>query len=266
MSENQTTVLIIDDQPDFLDTIAERVELKGFKVLKAKDGEEALKMCAQEDFQLAVVDYKLPDIDGLELITKLKTEKPEVETVLLTAYGDDKLREATTALNSAYGEKQDMHTFWKYLDALSQKPTALLVDDDAAFLETISQRMELKGFNVLTAETAEEALETVRSKEVHFAVVDLKLPDMDGLVLITRLKAEKPDIQTMLLTAYGAEKVKMATEAINTSYHEKQNMGSFWAAVKRWSMSVEKHMAAIGMATGGDLDSARQIEDEKDKE
>ncbi len=260
MCEKKATVLLVDDKKEFLETLAERVRLKGFNTLEAGTGAEAIKLAAENDIDLAVVDLKLPDMDGLDVITRLKRDKPGLETLLLTGYGSDKLREASDALNTAYFEKQDMTGFWAFLAGFSRRPVFLVVDDEDAFLDTVAQRVLLKGFEVHTASSGAEALEIAVREKIDFAVVDLKLGDMDGLDLITKLKREQPGMQTMLLTAFGSDKLREATKALNTEYFEKQGMSSFWAFLKRIPRRFEDAMAAAGMATGGDLDNAEAID------
>jgi DNA-binding NtrC family response regulator len=97
------------------------------------------------------------------------------------------------------------------------------------------------------------------------AVVDQRMPDMDGLVVITKLKEIDADIQALLLTGHGDEKLKEATEALNSSYFEKEDMGKFWGFVRKVLQSLETSMAAAGMATGGDLEDAVDIESRKAK-
>jgi DNA-binding NtrC family response regulator len=91
------------------------------------------------------------------------------------------------------------------------------------------------------------------------------MPDMDGLVVITELKKIDADIQTLLLTGHGDEKLKEATEALNASYFEKADMGKFWGFVRKMLRSLETSMAAAGMASGGDLQDAADIETHKAK-
>lgn len=264
MSEKKPIVLLVDDKKQFLETLSERVGLKGFETLEAENGAQALELAAGNEIDLAVVDLKLPDMDGLELITKLKREKPGLETLLLTGYGSDKLREASEALNTTYFEKQDMSGFWAFLGGFTKRPAFLIVDDEESFLDTVSQRVLLKGYEVHTATSGEEALKIAEKETIDYAVVDLKLGDMDGLVLITRLKSIQPGMQTMLLTAFGSDKLREATKALNTEYFEKQDMGGFWSFLKKVPRRLEKAMAAAGMATGGDIDDAEAMDHEKD--
>jgi ActR/RegA family two-component response regulator len=145
---------------------------------------------------------------------------------------------------------------------MAKKIKVLLVDDEKEFLESLSERFELRGFEVYKAQSGLEALKLAQKTKVHAAVVDLKMPDMDGLVTITKLKEMQPKIQTILLTGFGNEKVKQATEALESDYFEKGQMGSFWDFIKRLPQRLEDTMAAAGMATGGDIDDAKKLDEE----
>ena len=143
------------------------------------------------------------------------------------------------------------------------KRRILLVDDERKFLETIADRIRLKGFEPLMATSGKAALDLAREHKIHAAVVDLKMPDMDGLVTITKLKELHPEIRTVLLTGFGDEKVKEAAKALESSYFEKDRMGSFWHFMKRLQGSLEDSMAAAGMASYGNLEDAAKIEKER---
>jgi DNA-binding NtrC family response regulator len=86
------------------------------------------------------------------------------------------------------------------------------------------------------------------------------MPDMDGIVVITNLNDIEPSIQTMLLTGHGDDKLREATQALNAQYFEKEEMNKFWSFIRRNLQRLEKHMAAAGMATGGDIEDALDIE------
>ena len=145
---------------------------------------------------------------------------------------------------------------------MAKKIRVLLVDDEKEFLESLSERFELRGFEVYKAQSGSEAIRVVEKNKIHAAVVDLKMPDMDGLVTITKLKEIQPKIKTILLTGFGSEKVKQASEALESDYFEKGQMGSFWDFIKRLPQRLEDTMAAAGMASGGDIDDAKKIDEE----
>jgi len=261
MKEKQINILLVDDDPKFLASLADRAKLKGFNVLTAENGTMALEIAQKNTIHVAVVDQQMPDIEGLVVITKLTTMTPDIHTVLLTGQGDDKLKEATQALNSKYFDKGEMGSFWDFLSNLPiGNVNILLVDDNQNFINTLAARIRMKGYEPLIALNGKEAIEIARSNKIHMAVVDQQMPDMDGLVVITKLKGIDPQIKTLLLTGHGDEKLKEATQALNSQYFDKEDMNAFWRFVRKSLQSIEKHMAAAGMATGGDLDNAVKME------
>jgi len=141
----------------------------------------------------------------------------------------------------------------------------LLVDDEKKVLDSIAERIRLKGFEPFPVTSGKEALKIARKTKFYAAVVDLKMPDMDGLTTITKLKEIHPQIKTVLLTGFGDEKVKEAAEALNSDYFEKDQMGGFWSFMKRLQKNLEDTMAAAGMANGGDLEDAVRIRKDKRK-
>ena len=77
-------VLIVDDEEDFLEVMAERIRIQGMEVLTAASAEEALKMIAKESYDAVIMDFMMPAIDGFKALKLLKEKKPEVQIILLT--------------------------------------------------------------------------------------------------------------------------------------------------------------------------------------
>jgi len=261
MNDKKKNILLVDDNVKFLTSAAERAKLKGFTVFTAENGKEALAIAEKNKIHVAVVDQQMPDMEGLVVITQLKKIIPELRTILLTGHGDNKLREATEALNSTYFDKEEMGRFWDFLSHLPLGSiNFLLVDDNENFANTLAERIRLQGYEAIVALNGQEALQIARSNKIQLAVVDQRMPDMDGLVVITKLKEIDPDIDTLLLTGHGNEKLREATQALNSHYFEKEEMNRFWSFIRKNLLRLEKHMAAAGMATGGDIEDALDIE------
>ncbi len=81
-------VLLVDDERDFADALAERLQARGFRVTTAYDGEEALRLAAGLDFDVAVLDVNLPGMDGLALLRELRALRPQAEALMLTGSND----------------------------------------------------------------------------------------------------------------------------------------------------------------------------------
>lgn len=82
-------VLIVDDDPDFCRTMTKTLELKGYPVMAAGSGEEAIQLAGSIPFQVAFIDVKLPAIDGLETCLRLKDINAEMVVIMMTAYRDE---------------------------------------------------------------------------------------------------------------------------------------------------------------------------------
>ena len=85
---------------------------------------------------------------------------------------------------------------------LVESPSLLITDDDAGFRETLRGVFEPEGFRTLLAEDGEEALQIVRSKEVHLMLLDMHMPKLTGLETLRRVKQLKAIIPCILLSAH----------------------------------------------------------------
>lgn len=90
----------------------------------------------------------------------------------------------------------------------------LLVDDEAEFLEALSERMRVRGMDVVTSASARDALETVEQGAFDAVVLDLMMPGMDGLEALRILKQKDPKLQVILLTGHAT--VEKGVEAIKS--------------------------------------------------
>jgi two-component system response regulator RegA len=79
----------------------------------------------------------------------------------------------------------------------------LIVDDNKTFLQRLARAMEMRGFDVTAAESAEEGMSVVENQPPAYAVVDLKMRDGSGLDVISALKQRRPDSRAIILTGYG---------------------------------------------------------------
>ena len=139
-SSKDITILLVDDEKKFLDSISERIRLKGFEPLSVSSGEEAIDIAKKTNIDMAIVDLNMPGIDGLTTITKLKELHPAIKTVLLTGYGNEKIRKAAQALESSYFEKDEMKRFWSFMRQFASKSGMIIIqppsgEEEAADIE-----------------------------------------------------------------------------------------------------------------------------------
>lgn len=85
--ERVIKLLIVDDETRFLNAIAQRLTKRGFDVRTAENGEDAMRMARSEKFDIALLDLRMPGMDGGEVLKVLKEEHQFLEAIILTGHG-----------------------------------------------------------------------------------------------------------------------------------------------------------------------------------
>jgi DNA-binding response OmpR family regulator len=87
-------LLLVDDEHEFVETLADRLKMRDLDARIAHDGEEALTAVKREEPDVVVLDLKMPGIDGIEVLRQVKQAYPNVEVIILTGHGSKKDEEA----------------------------------------------------------------------------------------------------------------------------------------------------------------------------
>lgn len=82
-------VLLVDDEREFVQTLSERLQMRDMGSAVAYDGESALELVNEDEPEVMILDLKMPGIDGLEVLKKVKKSRPEIEVIILTGHGSD---------------------------------------------------------------------------------------------------------------------------------------------------------------------------------
>jgi two-component system OmpR family response regulator len=81
-----TKVLIVDDEPEYLEVMAERLAGRGFVVDQAQNGNQALEKIDEAKYDVIVLDFMMPGMDGLETLKRIRAQKPDLQVILLTGH------------------------------------------------------------------------------------------------------------------------------------------------------------------------------------
>lgn len=98
----EAKVLLVDDEQDFLETLSNRLEMRGLKVNSVTSGEQAVVQAQDEDYDAIVVDLSMPGIDGLETLKRIKADNPNAEIIMLT--GQASIRSGVEAIKLGAGD------------------------------------------------------------------------------------------------------------------------------------------------------------------
>lgn len=110
-------LLIVDDEEEFLESIAKRLEMRDFDVTTASRGAQAVEIARKEKFDLALLDLKMPGMDGKQVLEILKNEHKYLEVIILTGHGSVDSAIDCTKLG-AFGYLPKPYELEKLLDTL----------------------------------------------------------------------------------------------------------------------------------------------------
>jgi two-component system response regulator CpxR len=116
-------LLLVDDEREFVKTLSERLLMRDVHSATAYDGESALNILTEDEPEVMILDLKMPGIDGIEVLRKVKTTRPEVEVIILTGHGSEADRELCLSLGAfAYLQKPvDIDVLTETLKEANQK-------------------------------------------------------------------------------------------------------------------------------------------------
>lgn len=104
--QTPSKVLLVDDEREFVQTLSERLIMRDMGSAVAYDGESALTMIEEEEPEVMILDLKMPGIDGIEVLRRVKSTRPDIEVIILTGHGSEEDRKQCMALGAfAYLQK-----------------------------------------------------------------------------------------------------------------------------------------------------------------
>jgi len=116
-SDNTIKILLVDDEEKFLQTVSERLSIKGFKVTTAINGNDAIKAAQKDKFDVAILDLQMPGTSGEELLKMLKANHKFIEIIMLTGHATLDSAVKCTKLG-AFGYLEKPYDFDKLLSTL----------------------------------------------------------------------------------------------------------------------------------------------------
>ncbi|MCI0477252.1 MAG: response regulator [Anaerolineales bacterium] len=213
----QTRILIVDDDVDLAHTTALILTRKGFAVSVASDGLAAIRLVGQQPFDFALMDIRMPGLDGVETCQRIKTIQPDLAVVLMTGFSVEErvqagLREGARAVLVKPLDLE--HLFELIKNAVAQRhPLVLVVDDHPDTCATLTLILKQKGYTVGSVENGEQAIALVTEHQYDIIFIDLKLPTIDGAQTFLAIRARDPKVAVVMMTGYREE----MTERIETA-------------------------------------------------
>jgi DNA-binding NtrC family response regulator len=188
-------VLVVDDDPFMVRTLTDVLRLNGWAVDSASSGVDAIAAVDEQDFDAILMDVKMPGIDGVAALKAMKARRPEAQVFLMTAYAAHELlaeaeREGVARI---LAKPVNVHALLGLLarSVGAQRPV-LVIDADAAFLQTLADVLTLRGFPTVTARTLEQAMRLMSHEHPRAVLLHIHLGAIDPEDAITAVHVAGP--------------------------------------------------------------------------
>jgi CheY-like chemotaxis protein len=193
-------ILVVEDEPDIADLLRRYLERAGYQTSVAHNAADALRLARAEQPDLITLDVQLPDGDGFGVLEALRSDPltRELLVMMLSIMPDEgqgKLLGAVDYLSKPVNERQLLERVGRLL-AGEQASLVLLADDDKDVRELLAGHLRRAGHRVMEAADGAEALRLAWSSMPSLALLDVKMPVMDGLAALRALR-EMPDTRSL---------------------------------------------------------------------
>lgn len=205
----EQTVLVVDDEDNIRRPLRHILERDGYRVVEARTGEEGLAKAAAEHPDVILLDVRLPDIDGFQVLTRLRADAGLAPIpVILVSIMEARERGFQLGAQDYFPKPIDQGRLMEAVGRLVQKTSRqdvkiLVVDDEPHIVQAVTNLLEARGYETVTAQDGLESVVRARDTHPDLIILDIYMPDMDGFEVIKQLRNRDDTCQIpiIILTA-----------------------------------------------------------------
>lgn len=216
MFGKKKTVLIVDDDKDICRTLKDIFSLKGYEAETVYDGSEAVKLIKKKRFDIVLIDLVMEKMNGVETVRELHRLNAGVSPFIITAYSDHQhvKKVMASGVLGVFEKPLDLKRLIKICDEeIARKTkrkvqnkvmekTILIVDDDADTRRILTDILTEKGYLVGSVNNGYAALAYLKTKSPHILILDLMMPEKDGLEILSTIKTLSPYTKIVIYTGF----------------------------------------------------------------
>ena len=201
------SILIVDDDLDTCSNLSDILTDMGYHVDTAHGGPDALELVRRRPYDVALLDLKMPGMDGLTLYRELRKLRAETVAIVVSAFaGKGTVSEALAAgAWQVLAKPVEFPQLLKLVDQALGQPLVLVVDDDPDLCAVLWDLLRERGYRVGVAHDEQAAARQLGDKAFKVVLIDMKLPQGDGSGVFRKVRESNPGARTVVITAHRAE-------------------------------------------------------------
>lgn len=207
MSNSIGTILVVDDEVDTCHNLRDILTDLGYGVDIAHDGQAALELVRKNAYDVALLDYMMPGMDGLTLYREIKKLRAGTVAIVVTAYaggiGTDEAQQAGAW--QVLPKPVDFPRLMGLVDQALGQPLVLLVDDDHELCASLWDVLREQGYRVAVAHDEADAAAQLREASYRVVLIDMKLPSGDGTGVYRMVRQVNPQARAVVITGHRSE-------------------------------------------------------------
>lgn len=196
-------ILIIEHNPDVAYRMEEKFQELGYIVHTSGD-DISVSQVNEMGPDLILLDVMMPEFNAMRFLEELKKSPCRNTPVIMTSLVGGKFEEDSLRLGAVdfFRKPLDFKKLNERIKTLTGRKTILVVDDDPTILRLLEVRLGSMGYTVETAPTGTEAIKQAKNIKPDVILVDVVLPDIDGLEVINQLKGEDSGVAHIPVIAF----------------------------------------------------------------
>jgi CheY-like chemotaxis protein len=207
MNADGAAILVVDDDIDTCRNLEDILKDLGYHVDTAHDGPSALELARRRPYDLALLDLKMPGMDGLTLYRELRQLRSDAVALIVTAFaGSSTAAEAQAAgIWKVLPKPVDFSLLLGLVGEALDQPLVLVVDDDPDLCDTLWDLLRERGYRVCLAHDEPTAAQRLQDQTFSVVLIDMKLPKGDGSSVFHLVRDTNPQARTMVITGFRSE-------------------------------------------------------------
>lgn len=209
-------ILVVDDEVDTGANLSDILHDLGYKVDVAYDGPSAIELVKQNAYDVALLDLKMPGMDGLELYRRIKQMQSGTVAIVVTAYASGSTASDALAAGAwqIVSKPVDLTKLLGMVDEVVGQPVVLIVDDDHDLCHTLWDLFRDRGYRVCMAHDPAAAADRLKLRQHNVVLIDMKLPNGTGADVFRMVRQANPTARTVLVTGARGEMEQLVEQTL----------------------------------------------------